>query len=65
LTLAGYASKDGSNAHPGVERLANDLCRGPRAVRYTLAALEEAGWITAPVAAVGRESRRATRTPTN
>ncbi len=46
LTLAGYANKDGGNAHPGVERLADDLCRGPRAVRYTLAALEEAGFIT-------------------
>ncbi|MEJ7772525.1 MAG: hypothetical protein WKF51_11540 [Geodermatophilaceae bacterium] len=46
LTLAGYANNDGSNARPGIERLAADLCRGPRAVRWTLAALEEDGFIT-------------------
>lgn len=46
LTLAGYANGDGSNAHPGTARLAGDLCRGERAVKATLAWLDEFGFIT-------------------
>ncbi len=45
-TLAGYANKDGSRAHPGQGRLARDLCSSERTIRRSLAWLSAAGWLT-------------------
>lgn len=45
LTLATYADKDGTNAHPGEDRLAEDCGITTRAVRGHLSALRELGLI--------------------
>lgn len=44
--LAEYANKDGSNAHPGAERLAVDCCTSAKTVRRALAWLIENGWLS-------------------
>jgi len=45
-TMASYANRDGSNAHPGVARLVKDLMSSDKTVRRALASLIEAGWVT-------------------
>lgn len=45
-TLAGYGNKDGSNCHPGVQRLVDDLCSSAPTVKRGLSWLAEHGWIT-------------------
>lgn len=44
--LADYGNKDGSNCHPGVERLATDTCLSTATVKRSLAWLAEHGWVT-------------------
>lgn len=44
--LAEYANKDGSNAHPGAERLAVDCCTSAKTVRRALSWLIENGWVS-------------------
>ena len=45
-TLADYGNKDGTNCHPGIARLALDLCSSEKTVMRSLGSLWEAGWIT-------------------
>ncbi|GGR60989.1 DNA-binding transcriptional ArsR family regulator [Nocardioides luteus] len=45
LVLATYADRDGANAHPGEDRLAEDCGMSPRSVRRHLAELRELGLI--------------------
>jgi hypothetical protein len=45
-TVAGYANRDGTNAHPGVARLVEDLISSDKTIRRSLAALVEGGWLT-------------------
>lgn len=45
-TLADYSNKDGSNAHPGVARLADDLCCSTRTIKRSLAWLSEYGFLS-------------------
>lgn len=40
-----YADKDGTNAYPGVDRLAEDCRLSPAAVKRALAALTRSGWL--------------------
>jgi Helix-turn-helix domain len=44
-TLAQHANADGTNAHPGVARLAPECSLSESAVKRHLAALRKAGWI--------------------
>jgi helix-turn-helix protein len=44
--MASYANRDGSNMHPGIARLAADLCCSPSTAKRALAWLVEAGWLT-------------------
>jgi hypothetical protein len=44
--LADYANTDGTNAHPGIQRLADDLNCSTKWVKTSLATLAETGWIT-------------------
>lgn len=46
LYLADYGNKDGSNCHPGVQRLVDDTSSSDKTVRRALAWLTEHGWIT-------------------
>lgn len=46
LTLSNYGDSDGSNNHPGGERLASDVCKSVRTIRNSLAWLDEHGFIT-------------------
>lgn len=45
-TLADYGNRDGSNCHPGVARLAKDLCTTDKTIKRALGWLAEYGWIT-------------------
>jgi hypothetical protein len=45
-TIANYGDTDGTNAHPGGERLAGDVCRSLRTIRTSLAWLDEHGFVT-------------------
>lgn len=45
-TLADYGNKDGSNCHPGVNRLAEDCCISVASVKRSLSWLAEHGWIS-------------------
>lgn len=53
-TLANYGDPDGTNAHPGGERLARDVCKSLRTIRLSLAWLDEFGFISRT--AVGNRS---------
>lgn len=46
LTLAGYGNADGTNCHPGIMRLAEDLGSSPSTIKRSLAWLDEHGWIS-------------------
>jgi hypothetical protein len=45
-TVADYANKDGSNAHPGIARLADDLCCSTRTIKRSLGWLSEYGFLS-------------------
>jgi hypothetical protein len=44
--LANYANRDGSNAHPGTARLAEELATSESTVKRAMAWLTENGWVT-------------------
>lgn len=45
-TLASFASKEGANVYPSVERLAREMQVSERTVNRAMSWLREAGWIT-------------------
>jgi hypothetical protein len=44
-TLADYGNRDGTNCHPGIARLADDLCCSHRTVIRSLAELTRQGYL--------------------